>query len=458
MSKLKFQPGVYRNDFNEQFQALGQDVGFISTYNTPEKRRNFYHGKVASVLQDGIGTNPFRQVVTDDGSIQFEFDESATSIEYSKDDSPKQELLKDFHNSLVVNKGTLPESSFNRRTFAHSMTGGYNDMLGYAVDIGTPVKYTENGIKYKGDLLRLNDNEMGVLSKYTSRLLAEDRDKSFGEKTAETFMSLAWDMPLMISSGYATAGILKGVGAATKLGPAIQAMMKSEQIGLKVSGELLRQGITFNILGIPQVVESTKDNGIDAGMSAIWHNVQMGAFATMTGHMGRGAVSGSRIASNVIKEQLRRNPALAKELGAIGGGAFFGTGTSLMAGESWEDALATGLAFAGTHLASPRAMKAILRDAKRDNIRLRLADNSTKDDVVIDEYFVEDIDGKTYKIDANKFNKDGKVKKTSTVPIEIDETNDADYPYINEVESSFLILYNQTPPSGSSKNFSLLFR
>lgn len=398
---------------------------FLSLFNTPEDYQDFSNYQIGSVLEDKLGINPFDEYAP--YKAKFRLDDEHKILEISEEtDDPKTKAYKDIYNDLIRNKGAVASPAFWRKAIGNSMTNGYvslfagKDLVSKLGDFSV----TQDGIRYDGHKLDLDADDLDLFNKYISRVTGEDEEKTFFDNVLEIGASLIVDMPLLLATSAISSGAV-ALGGRT-IGQALN--LSNKGFG-KVISNLTHQAVNFNLLGMPQTINAIKDVGIGAGVDAILHNTWMGTVATATGAAGKTLFGNKHVP--IIKELLKRRPALREELGGLGGSFGFGYISGKLEGQENIDALAQGLVFAGTHFTNPRAYRRVLAEQKNKNVVIKYGGK---------EYFVEE-KGQLYKINKDYFNQDGRIVKLEGYkPIKSDPKK---FTYYNETQSPEHLTFSQ---------------
>jgi hypothetical protein len=408
------------------FQSIIKNDDFLSNFQTEEDRQAFADYQIGQTLEKNIGVNPYKPYA----DFKATYDTKSKPLSIADTDDDKTKAFKDIYNDIVKNDGAVASPNFWRKTAGQSMTNGWvkavagKDLIGKLGEFST----TEGGIRYDGNKLDLDKEELDLVNKYVSRIAGNDEDQDFFDKVLETGMSLMWDMPLLAVTGAISSGAVGLAGRS--VGQALNITTKG--IG-RIAGNVAQQAVNFNILGLPQTVESVKEQGIGAGVDSILHNVWMGTLATMTGQAGRLAFGNRHVP--IIKEIFKRRPALREELAGLGGSFGFGYVSGKLEGQENEDAFAQALAFAGTHFTNPRAYRRVLAEQKAKNLRVRteIGEEGRRQK----DYFLEE-DGQLFKINKELFQREGRISKMEGYnPIKMDAKSEAQYPFYNEIQSEY---------------------
>ena len=404
--------------------AVAQENNELIQYLSSPEYQKEQTQELNKVLKTVLGKNLFTE--------ENQIDTKATPFTTEEFDllRPEQKPFAQLFNELYENKGVVYEEDFLSKALNRSMTNGWVEMIsGYSMgDSVKGVKLNNKGFTYEDKQLSLSPEETKVLSDFYNIKKGLDHQNSFIEDVAEIAASLVVDLPLMYITGAGLGGIMK----ATTIGKA--ALMANEGFLGRTVNQAVQQAVQFNIMGIPQTVDAVDEHGAGGGFLAIANNAKMGALGAVTGSMGR------KMASSSILRILKDRPALADELGTVTGAFGFGTLSGKIEGESWRDALANGLAFAGTHFTNPSSMRRVLAEQGRSGkpIYTELWDGQGNPTDFSQSYFIEE-SGKLYKIDAKKMMVDGDIKKVSTEPVELTDR----YARYNEVDNHVLMTFGE---------------
>jgi len=398
-----------------------RNEAFTSMFPTDEDKEKFANYRLNSALKEKIGESPYLETEP----FKADFNPEAKKVKINEDDSPDVKAFKEMNNRLVRFGGKLPEPDFLRRTFGSSMTNDWLKLLSgkdYSDTFGS-FSMAEDGIRYKGEKLNLNAEQNDLISKYILRNTGQEHEKDFIDNVAETFVSLTWDLPLLMLTGAASSGAMKATALTRNL-------VKSSSVFQRTMGQVLQQSVNFNLLGLPQTVDSIQNISIGAGLESIYHSIQMGTLAAITGGMGAGVAK-----TSPVKAILKKNPALREELGSVGGSLGFGYLSGKFAGLEDEDAIAQALAFAATHVTNPRAFSRVLTEMKNSKIRVELPTDKTGIFKDKPKYFIEK-NGKLKRIDEKVFQKEGTIVELENAEIiEMSKENADNYKSITEVEN-----------------------
>ncbi len=407
---------------------IQQSDYFLRNFKTPSDIEEYKNYILDTQFQEMGVPSPYQKV----GEYRSIFNKNATYPEFSPTDTPEQKLFKEISARLVKNKGKLPEPSFFEKVIGSSMTAGWIKML-TGNDINgayNGVYQSEDGFGYDGKVLNLTKEQNKTVADFISRVTGADSKDDFWDKTIQTAMSLAFDLPLLAITG----GIAGGVMKATSVG---QALMNSPRILPRLVGQVVQQAVNFNLLGLPQTVESLRYEGTEGALKSIFNNVMMGSLAAGTGAMG------VAVGRQIGKIWMSKTPALQEELSGLAGSFGFGYLSGKVAGESNQDAISQGLAFAATHFTNPRAYTRVIKEIQSKDVKVALEkfDGVTPITGKDPDYFIEKKDGKLYKIDKEAFQNEGVITETGAVPLEMTDGNRNKMAYFNEVQNSYLASY-----------------
>lgn len=408
--------------YAEDVASLQQSDYFLQNFKTPSDIQEYKNYILDTQFRQMGVQSPYES--TGDYRARFNPEADINNTLLSGDDTPEQDLFKRISHQIILNRGKLPVASFLEQAVNSSMTAGWAKFLGdnmfdFKGEI-PDLHMAEDGIFYKGKRLNLTQEQMNILNDYNAKISGTNKDYSFIEDIAKTATSLVFDAPLLFMTGGISAG-------AMKLSTVTSALAKSTQYLPRLTGQIIQQGINFNLLGIPQTVESTRQNGLSGMLGSVWHNVTTGSLAAFTGTTGvaLGKATGLMF--------LKNNPAIREEFGGLLGSTGFGYSLGKIEGMSDEDAIAQGLAFAATHFTNPTAYKRVITEMKNRNVRVyaeSLANN--QDTGMLPDYFIEK-DGKYQKIEADAFKREGRIVPMDVEPIEATSSNKMEYLPINSL-------------------------
>jgi len=381
-----------------------QNSEFMRYYKTPEDISEFKNYIVQTQLQGVLGdqSNVFK--IIDNGKAIF--NPNAKPLELLDTDTPEVQAFKTIHNELVTKRGKVREPSFIEQAISNSMTAGWLNLMGK--DMAEPFDgfgVTKDGYTFKGEKLNLNPSQARVLGDFVQRLTGQAKNDTMLDKIGRTALSLTFDLPLMFLTGGIASGIVNRSAA-------LSVLTKSTDMLPRLLGQAAQQAINFNILGIPQTVNAIKNDGISGSLDAIFNNTLMGVLAATTGTLG---ATIPRI-TGLSKAVLKNRPAMVEELGGIAGSFGFGYTSSKIGGESDEDAIATGLAFAATHFTNPTAYRRVIKEQASKNIRILTDkfDGRNKYEFQPDYYIEEN--NRLHLIDKDAFNLPGARRRPSCAP------------------------------------------
>lgn len=413
---------VPSQSYAEDVASLQQSDYFLQNFKTPSDIQEYKNYILDTQFRQMGVQSPYES--TGDYRARFNPEADINNTLLSGDDTPEQDLFKRISHQIILNRGKLPVASFLEQAVNSSMTAGWAKFLGdnmfdFKGEI-PDLHMAEDGIFYKGKRLNLTQEQMNILNDYNAKISGTNKDYSFIEDIAKTATSLVFDAPLLFMTGGISAG-------AMKLSTVTSALAKSTQYLPRLTGQIIQQGINFNLLGIPQTVESTRQNGLSGMLGSVWHNVTTGSLAAFTGTTGvaLGKATGLMF--------LKNNPAIREEFGGLLGSTGFGYSLGKIEGMSDEDAIAQGLAFAATHFTNPTAYKRVITEMKNRNVRVyaeSLANN--QDTGMLPDYFIEK-DGKYQKIEADAFKREGRIVPMDVEPIEATSSNKMEYLPINSL-------------------------
>lgn len=413
---------VPSQSYAEDVASLQQSDYFLQNFKTPSDIQEYKNYILDTQFRQMGVQSPYES--TGDYRARFNPEADINNTLLSGDDTPEQDLFKRISHQIILNRGKLPVASFLEQAVNSSMTAGWAKFLGdnmfdFKGEI-PDLHMAEDGIFYKGKRLNLTQEQMNILNDYNAKISGTNKDYSFIEDIAKTAASLVFDAPLLFMTGGISAG-------AMKLSTVTSALAKSTQYLPRLTGQIIQQGINFNLLGIPQTVESTRQNGLSGMLGSVWHNVTTGSLAAFTGTTGvaLGKATGLMF--------LKNNPAIREEFGGLLGSTGFGYSLGKIEGMSDEDAIAQGLAFAATHFTNPTAYKRVITEMKNRNVRVyaeSLANN--QDTGMLPDYFIEK-DGKYQKIEADAFKREGRIVPMDVEPIEATSSNKMEYLPINSL-------------------------
>jgi len=394
-----------QDDVQTDLMQINEALKLQEYYKSPE----YLLGQtktVSETLQKQIGATPFADTM--------ELLPDAKPL-IEKDYGEEQQPFVKIYNDIIENGGItkvkpskLWGSSFLAGAVNNSMTNGWYKLFtgsNMADDLGS-LKMKEDGFYYDGHKLNLNDFENKLVNDYVTRKTGAD-STDFLDKIGQTFGSLMVDMPLIMLSSYAASGVLGSMGSMGK------ALTQADSFFGRLYGQSIQQAINFNVMGLPQTVEAYKDRGVIGATESIYHSAMMGVLASATGTIG------TKFPGGIFKKMMQSSPAMMEEIGGVAGSFGFGYLSGALAGEDWEDNLATGLAFAATHFANPKAYRKVLAEVKRKDMPIYVDTFSAKENPYSfhPTYFIKE-GGKYYPIDTKEFKVKGDVVKLSTKPIE----------------------------------------
>lgn len=409
----------------QNLQQVAMNDVFLQHFKTPsdiEEHKNY-------IVSENFSKMGLPSPYISSGEYRAVFNPNAPLLSKDMLDTPEKEAFGEIYNRLVKFGGKLPEASFMHKAFGTSMTAGWIKLLtgnDDFMDLYAGFSITEDGYKFKGKKLKLNDEENKLISDFISRTSGEAEPDAFWDKVAQTAVGLSFDLPLLMLSGGIAGGIMKGTQVTS-------ALSKSTDIAGRLLGQVLQQSINFNLMGIPQTVESLKEDGVDGALNSIWHNVQMGTLASVTGN------AGFMLGKGLSKAIFKRSPALTEELSSLGGSFGFGYLETKLAGGTDEDGIATGLAFAATHFTNPTAYRRAIKEIsnKRVKVVTESYDRLNGLDTPNPDYFIEMKDGKLKKIDATAFGTKGVIRELDVEPLEISDANKSNFVYYNELQNYY---------------------
>lgn len=412
-------------------QQVAQNDYFLQNFKTPsdiEEYKNF-------IINESFNKLGIDSPYTVTGGYKAQFDKEAEPISQLDTDTPEVKAFKEIRNRLVRFGGKLPEAEFMHKAFSHSMTAGWIKLLtgnDDVMDLYGGFSVTDDGYKFKGQKLKLDDQELKLVSDFINRSSGQVTPDTFWDKVGQTAVGLSFDLPLLTLTGGIAGGVMKA-------GTVTQALSKSTDIASRLLGQVVQQSINFNILGIPQTVDALKEKGIDGALNSIWHNVQMGSLAAGTGTLG------FAIGKGIGKTVMQKSPALTEELSSLAGSFGFGYLSTKMTGGTSEDAIATGLAFAATHFTNPSAYNRAIKEISNRNVKVvtESYDKLSGLDTPNPDYFIENKDGKLEKIDAEAFGTKGIIRKLNVEPLEINDANKNKFVYYNEMPNYYNMSYGQ---------------
>ena len=423
---------------NRLSEVLGAQQA-LDTMNsmTPEDNQQFFNYNAGQTIEKNIGVNPFH-TIRKGRSI---FDPTVEPVAIVDADSKKNKAFKELHNNLVKYKGRIPSADFLQRSFSHSMTADWMrflDVMEDPFETGASFMFTENGMTYQGDELKLTSDEQMLFSDYVEKLSGEDRDISFLEKVGTTALSLVWDTPLLYMSNLAARGVMKS----SHLG---KALLNTTTFKGRALGQIAQQAINFNIMGLPQTAHSAMNEGIGAAAEQIFHSVWMGTLAGGLSSAGAALMSKAAVRP-AVKSIFRKNPAMREELGGLGSSFGFGYISAKFAGLEDDEALAQGMAFAATHFTNPTAYKRIMamQNTKDVKIKVNKWDGKGRPIEYEQDYFIEKPDGKLYKIDTDVFKQKGETVEISSEGLIPTKGNAKDYVYYNERPDLYLTTFAES--------------
>jgi len=426
------------NQFRNALQSVDVNSKFIDYYNKNDNNREGYNNYVLSKEFESIlGIPKNENVFVENGTENAKFNSKVKPIIIQEEDKPEKKAFATIFNQIVAGKGYV-NSSFAQRTFNSSMTGGWAKSLGIDKLIGvdgglSDFSFQEDGVYFDGHKLSLAPLEAKTIYDFAGRVTDADKEKSFFDKTAEASVSMLWDLPLM----YATEALTAGMAT-----PFLASARAAKGFG-KVVADVAKQSTVFNIMGIPQYVDAVKTNqNLDVYSNIFLHNSALGAGAAVTGGLSRSLTGKLFDNIAVTKQIMRKNPAFFEQVGSIPGSFGFGYGSTKMSGGSDEDALATGLAFASTHIVDIPAYKRIINLQKTKDIKVFATKYDNKDNPLSfsHDYFLEE-NGKLFKIDNEAFSK-GNIVKISD-GFEANENTKKDLFFYNEMPNHNRLTYTQ---------------
>jgi hypothetical protein len=421
---VKIQPRGVGLDVESDLQITQQNEQLIQYLTSPEYQKQQTQ-ELNRVLKTVVGRNLFNEDNTIDTTSQ-----AFTEEEMGFMDSSQKPFAKIF-NDLYENKGVVYEEDLASKMLNNSMTNGWVKMIsGYSMGDSMPdLKLTNNGFTYEGKQLKLDGDESKVLSDYYETKKGINREKSFIEDVATIAGSLIVDLPLMYLTGGAVGAGMKAAGTIGKAG-----MVANSGWAGRLVNQAVQQSVQFNVMGIPQTAEAYQDSGAGGAINSVWHNSQMGVLGASTGSLGR------LTSAKAIAKLLNDKPALAEEIGGVLGAFGFGAVSSKISGESYRDALASGLAMAGTHFTNPSAMNRVIAEQKRSGKAIYTEEwnGKGKPTNFSQSYFIEE-NGSLFQIDAHKVLSKGVIEKTSKVPLKLTDS----YKRYNETENHVLITFGQ---------------
>ena len=423
----------YVPDYNntpDVLNDIGQADYFLQHFKTPQDVDE-YKNYILHTQFGQLGVeSPFQQT----GELKAQFNPESKLPVFNPTDTPEQRLFKDISGRLIQNKGKLPEPTFFEKVIGSSMTAGWVKLLtGNEINGAyNGLYHGEDGFGYHGKKLSLTPEQNKTVADFIARVTGADSQDTFWDKTLQTATSLAFDLPLIALTGGLSSGLMK----ATTVG---KALLNSTKLLPRLTGQVLQQSINFNLMGLPQTVEALRYDGVEGALNSIFHNVQMGALASVTGTAGVG------IGKGIGKIMMSKNPALIEELSGLAGSFGFGYLSGKVSGSSDKDAISQGLAFAATHFTNPKAYGRVIKEIQSRNVKIALenVDNIRPITEQNPDYFIEKPDGKYYKIDTELFQNNGVIRETGTVPLEISDNNRSKFAYFNEIQNLHFLSYSQ---------------
>lgn len=424
--------GMYRapdsGGFENLLQQIEQSDEFLQNFQTPSDIDEYKNYILSTGFTEALGSAPFK--IT--GENRAIFDTSAKPQVIEDTDIPKQKAFKKLWNVLVAGRGGVSTGNLAQRTFDNSMTGSWAKMLGLGGDM-SDFSFQDDGVYFDGHRLKLSDTQLKIVSDFQNRVSGIDRDTSFFDKAGESFLSIMWDMPLIV----ATSMLTGGAGS----------LAMAEGIASKGFGKIVMQaakyGAQFNIMGLPQYADAIKTGqNFDVYANIFAHNMALGSGASLSGQAGR--FMSNKLFNNVgfTKELMKRNPAILETVGALPGSFGFGYGSSKIAGSTDEDALATGFAFAAMHFADAGAFKRMMKLQSQKDVKVFATkwDSKGNPTSFSHDYFVQEGD-KLFKIDNEKF-ANGEISKVSDA-IELDSKMKDELYYYNEIPNHTRMTYSE---------------
>lgn len=372
-----------------------------------------YSKKLNTAISTATGGQDLFEIVNNKIAVKSGLDK----VLIKSDDDPENMVFKNIYNQLVE-YGGVPQHGFFENAFKnHSMTGNlinfvagfsdnYLDLAGFDI--------SEDGAKYRGKKLRLAADEAEILQNFIAESHGAYDDRSFVDQVAQTFVGLSFDIPLLILTG----GLSAKAMAATSL---TRNLAKAGSFWGRMTGQAIQQGVNFNLLGAPSTIRAGMNRSIDGVANEVFHNMQMGTIASITGTLGAFSPNAVSVVSKGIRESFAENPLLYKELGTLGGSFGFGYASTKIGGGEDIEGIATGLAFAATHFTNPNAYQKIIKAQRMKPVELLVTGRNHKGDPTFHpDYFIRDGE-KLFILDKEALNKGEIVKSPNREPLELTE-------------------------------------
>ena len=361
----------------------------------------------------------------------------------SEEEANTKQVMRNVYNDIVTGR-TARKGFFDNAFRKHSMTGSILNFIGGMssnyLDV-SGFKIEEDGAKYKGKTLKLEGAESEILMDYVGRMSDTDREKSTFEQFGEVFVGLSFDLPLLALTG----GIASGAMKATQL---TSALARAGTFWGRMTGQVIQQGINFNLLGVPGVINASLNDGLSGFSNEVWHNLQMGALASATGTIGTQLYKPVSATSKALAAKIAENPVMYRELGGLAGSFGFGYTSTKLGGAEDMEAVATGLAFAATHFTNPKAYQAVLKSQMMKPVELMtIIDPSTGRQSFHPDYFIRENNNLRI-INKAELQKGKLVVEEKVKPIEITDEIANNLVHYNTVEGFYYQTFREALAEG----------